>query len=249
MLCRYRYFSSNIISLILIMACSAIFGCAMPKLSDYSITEIKMPTPISSSDWKEINISQNRFFISDDFMNKIVYERVGTNGLIAFSVGSRNIFEDPKFEIKLKQIYRKILLPPHNDLRVYSSGKFVSFEESLSRNNYKFFDRAEFFLKGEMGLKMKLSEKKEKEVQLHAMEPFSGPYTPKELKRARDFRNQLLDLVDKRNCKVKVIVYLYKKTIYKFLYINIPSYYEKDLPLFHAFEKSLSKQFLVKVKK
>ena len=40
MLCRYRYFSSNIISLILIMAGSAIFGCDMPKLTDYSITKI-----------------------------------------------------------------------------------------------------------------------------------------------------------------------------------------------------------------
>ena len=249
MLHEYRFVSGKYKKVILLFIISLAFGCSMPKFPDFSINEFKMPDPIVSSNWKKIDISQNRFFVSDDFINQIVYERIGTNGLIAFSIVSTGIFENPKFEIKLLEIYRKLLLPPHNDLRVYSSGKFLSFEESVSKKNKNFFQRAEFFLKGEMGLKIELSKKKEKEKQLHALEPFSGPYTQKELKRSRDLRNELLNVVDKRKCRVKVVAYLYQRRLFKFLYINTPDYFEKDLELFHAFEKSLSKHFFSKKSK
>jgi len=249
MLREYRHISRKSKRLIFLLILPLVCGCSMAKFTEYSINEIKKPDPIRSDNWEKINMSQNRFFISDDFINEIVYERIGTNGLIGFSIVPISIFENPKFEIKLMEIYRKLLLPPHNDLRVYSSGKFVSFEESVSRINNSYFQRAEFVLKGEMGLKIELSKKKEKEKQLHALEPFSGPYSQKELKRARDFRNELLNLVDKRQCRVKVIVYLYEGKLFKFLYINIPSYFEKDLELFHTFERSLSKHFSSKKSK
>ncbi len=236
-------FLKKIKILISIFIFSVILGCSVSNLVNYSGYEIKMPAPIVSRDWKEIDISQNRFFVSDDFMNKIVYERIGTNGLISFSVHSRSFLEDIKFDTELIQIYRKLLLPPHNDLRVHSAGKFISFKDSVLKKNNNYYQRAEFFLEGKMGLKLELDKKKEREEQLHSMESFSGPYTQKELKRSRVFRSELLNSVDTRQCKVKVIVYLYKTKILKFLYINISRYYEKDLETFHSFERSFSENF------
>ena len=240
---KSRFFFEKIRILISIFIFSVILGCSMPNFVNHFRHEMQMPAPIVSRDWKEIDISQNRFFISDDFMNKIVYERVGANGLIAFSVRLRNFLEDVKFDTELIQIYRKLLLPPHNDLRVHSSGKFVSFQVAVLKNNNNYYQRAEFFLKGKMGLKLDSGKKKEREEQLHSMESFSGPYTQKELKRSRVLRNELLNSVDARKCKVKVVVYLYETKILKFLYINIPRYYEKDLEIFDSFERSFSENF------
>ena len=245
---RSRSFLEKVKNLTGIFIFTLLLGCSVPNIANYSGNVIKMPAPIVSRHWKEIDISQNRFFVSDDFMNMVVYERIGTNGLIAFSVRSRIFLKNIKFDTELIQIYQKILLPPHNDLRVHSSGKFVSFQDSVLKKNNNYYHRAEFFLKGKMGLKLEVYKKKERESQLHSMESFSGPYTQKELKRSRVLRDELLNSVDTRKCKIKVVVYLYKTKIFKFLYINIPKYYEKDLKTFNTFERSLSDNFSSKIR-
>jgi len=240
----------KIIVLIIISVFSVIQGCTIPNLVDYSAVfenERIVPTAILHSNWKEIDVSKNRFFVSDDFLNRIVYERTGTNGLIAFSVSSKKLFEDLKFNTELVKIYRELLLPPHNDLRVYFSGKFISFEDSVSTKRFDYYRRAEFLLKGKMGLKLEIADKKEREEQLHALESFSGPYTQKELKRGKDFRSELLNVVDTRKYRMKVVAYMYKNRIFRFLYINTPRYYEADLELFNSFERSVVAQFSSKI--